>query len=189
MNTTADTAAAYRARAAQFLDVLHDVPADGWDRPSPCEEWTVRQVVEHMVDSQRDIVRRVDLELPARRDAASDPVGAMAEVVAAMQEILDDPSKAGREYDGAFGRASLADTITTFFVFDLSVHRWDIATGSGVGTTFDDDELTEIERTLDTVGDSLYNYGACRKIDVPADADRETQVLGRLGRERGLAAR
>jgi uncharacterized protein (TIGR03086 family) len=189
MSTRSETAAAYRARAAQFLDVLHDVPADAWDRPSPCEEWAVRQVVEHVVDSERDIVRRVDLELPARRDATSDPVGAMAEVVAGMQEILDDPARADREYDGAFGRTSLADTVTTFIVFDLSVHRWDVATGSGVGTTFDDDELTEIERTLDTVGDNLYAYGACRQIDVDVDADRESQVLARLGRQRGASAR
>jgi uncharacterized protein (TIGR03086 family) len=183
MSTSTETAAAYRTRSVQLLDLLQQVPADRWDRPSPCEEWTVRQVVEHLVESERDIVTRVDLELPPGRDPSDDPPGAMADVVAGMQEVLDDSSLAEREYDGAFGRTSLAATMRTFFVFDLSVHRWDIATGSGVGTTFDEEELDEIEAALDQIGDSIYEYGACRRIEAAADADRQTRVLARLGRD------
>jgi hypothetical protein len=111
-------------------------------------------------------------------------VGAVTDLTTAMSDLLADPERALREYDGAFGRTTLAETLETFFVFDMSVHRWDIATGAGVGTELEPEELDAIERTLATVGDNLYDYGACRRIDVPAEGDRETRVLARLGRER-----
>ena len=164
------------------MDVLAAVPDHAWERRSPCEEWTVREVVRHLVESQRDIVSRVGLEIPAGREVAVDPPGAMADVVAGMQAILDDPDKAEREYDGAFGRTSLAATVETFYVFDLIVHRWDIATGAGLPAGLEPDELDAVERTLDAVGDSLYEFGACRRIAIPDGADRETTLLARLGR-------
>ena len=183
MTSTTDVAAAYRTEAARLLNLLTDVPDNAWDQRSPCEEWTVRDVVGHLVDSQRDIVGRVDLVLPPGRDVATEPAAAMSDVVAGMQAILDDPSQAEREYDGAFGRTSLAATIETFHVFDLIVHRWDIATGAGLPADLDAGELDAIEQTLDVVGDNLYAYGACRRLDPPDGANRETRVLARLGRQ------
>jgi uncharacterized protein (TIGR03086 family) len=174
---------AYQRRAGQLAAVLASVPPDAWDRPSPCAEWTVRDVAAHLVDSQREVVRNVGLELPPGPDAAVDPAGALRDVTDAMTDLLSDPARALLEYDGVFGRTTLAATLETFFVFDMSVHRWDIATGAGLGTEFEADELDAIERTLETVGDSLYEYGACRRIDIPADGDRETRLLARLGRE------
>ena len=181
MTQTSEVAAAFRTRAERFLEVVAQVRDDGWDRPSPCEEWTVRDVVGHVVDSERDIVTRVDLTLPEGRSAADDPYGAATDTLAAMQDVLDDPALAQREYEGAFGTTTLAQTISTFFVFDLVVHRWDVATGAGIDNDLDEDELDQIERSLDT-SDSLYQYGACKRLDAPADADRRTRVLARLGR-------
>ncbi|HEX2299572.1 MAG TPA: hypothetical protein VHH34_13850 [Pseudonocardiaceae bacterium] len=43
-----------------------------------------------------------------------DPRRAWAEAREAMQELLDDPDRAGREYDGYFGRTTVQDTVDRF---------------------------------------------------------------------------
>ena len=37
---------------ARLREVVANVPADGWDRPTPCEKWTVAQVVQHAAGDQ-----------------------------------------------------------------------------------------------------------------------------------------
>ncbi|MGI8576802.1 MAG: maleylpyruvate isomerase N-terminal domain-containing protein [Nocardioidaceae bacterium] len=35
--------------AARFGEVVHGVPPDGWSSQSPCDEWSVRDVTNHLV--------------------------------------------------------------------------------------------------------------------------------------------
>ncbi|WP_219635465.1 maleylpyruvate isomerase N-terminal domain-containing protein [Nocardioides ungokensis] len=57
----------YLTNADRFSAVV-DAAGD-WTAPSPCEGWTARDVVDHVVDSQRDFLSRQDL------DAGSRPTG------------------------------------------------------------------------------------------------------------------
>src|SRR3954453_17376935 len=51
--TTATTTWITLDRALDALDsVVAGVPDDAWGRPTPCQEWTVRQVVEHAAGDQ-----------------------------------------------------------------------------------------------------------------------------------------
>jgi uncharacterized protein (TIGR03083 family) len=43
----------YRDLAARFTAKVDGVPDDAWGNPSPCEGWTVRQVVTHVAESSR----------------------------------------------------------------------------------------------------------------------------------------
>ena len=45
--------------------------------------------------------------------------------------MLDDPSRADTEYDGAFGRTTVSATVDQFMGFDLVVHGWDLARATG----------------------------------------------------------
>ncbi|MHC3366308.1 maleylpyruvate isomerase N-terminal domain-containing protein [Rhodococcus aetherivorans] len=65
MTETLAPARHYRELAAKFTTRVEAVPADRWDAPSPCEGWTARDVLRHVVDTQRQIVTVVGLELPA----------------------------------------------------------------------------------------------------------------------------
>ena len=48
---TTDISARYRKLAEDFADTVAQVPADKWSAPSPCEEWTARDVVRHVVET------------------------------------------------------------------------------------------------------------------------------------------
>ena len=41
----------YRKRAAGLNERVEAVPADQWGSQSPCEDWTARDVVRHVVDT------------------------------------------------------------------------------------------------------------------------------------------
>ena len=34
----------------EFTARVHAIPADGWDAPTPATEWTVRDLVAHVLD-------------------------------------------------------------------------------------------------------------------------------------------
>ncbi|ASF07385.1 hypothetical protein NBRGN_061_00420 [Nocardia brasiliensis NBRC 14402] len=173
----------YRALAQTFTRKVEAVPAADWDAGSPCAEWTARDVLRHVIDSERDIVQMVGLELPPAPSVDDDPAAAWAATRAAVQDILDDPARATREYDGHFGRTNLAATIERFYCFDLVVHGWDIARATGTDATISAADLEWVEGVARSLGDSLRMPGVCGPaLDAPADADEQTRVLAFLGR-------
>jgi len=184
MTNAASPADHYRDLAAKFTATVEAVPTDLWSSPSPCDGWTARDVVQHVVETQRDIVTKVGLELPSEPSPEADPVGAWIATRDAMQEILDDPARGNLEYDGYFGRTSLASTVDRFYTFDLVVHGWDLARATGLDETIADADLDFVESAATAMGESIRMAGVCGPaVDVPEGADRTTRVLGYLGRQ------
>ncbi|MCC2314136.1 TIGR03086 family metal-binding protein [Cellulomonas xiejunii] len=182
-------AAAQPDPASTFLDLVAPltavsdrVPATGWDQPSPCEGWTARDVLKHVVDSQRGFLAAQGVPLP-EVDLWLDPAAGWRTHAAALHQVLGDPTVAGREYDGFFGRTTVGETLLGFFGLDLVVHRWDLASAAGIDERLSDDELTFVEGRADSLGDALYSEGVCQAgVEPPADADRQARLLARLGR-------
>lgn len=169
----------YQANAEKFGAVVHG-PGD-WSGDSPCDGWTAADVLDHVVDSQRDFLEQRGAAVGER------PTGAPPEVWRAHREavgsVVTDEEFVTTEYDGYFGRTSVADTLANFHGFDMIVHRWDLGRALGQEVTFDDAELDRIEKALDGFGDALYSDGVCKPaIDVPDDAPRQARLLGRMGR-------
>jgi uncharacterized protein (TIGR03086 family) len=178
----------YRALSDRFGAVVDALPASAWDAQSACEDWTGRQVVEHVMDTTREFLSRQGLDVGARPDA-SDAVAAWHAHDDAVRATMADESVAGREYDAYFGRTTIGETLVGFYGFDLMVHRWDLAQAAGRDERFTDEELTTLERSVEGFGEHLYDDGVCRPaVSVPDDADRQTRLLGRLGRRASVSA-
>ena len=186
-SSTADTLGSYLRLAEPFGSVVDSVPGTGWDAPSPCEGWSARDVLAHVIHSQRTFLaeRGVDASTSADLDSdpSTDPGDAWRVHLERMRELLADPAVAGMEYDGVFGRTTVGQSIVAFHGFDLVVHRWDIAAAAGLDERLTDDELDMIERSADGFGDHLYDDGVCAPaLPVPESADRQERLLARLGR-------
>lgn len=186
-SSTADILGSYLRLAEPFGAVVDRVPATDWDAPSPCEGWSARDVLAHVIHSQRtflaergvDAATSVDLD----SDPSIDPGDAWRVHLERMRELLTDPAVAGMEYDGVFGRTTVGKSIVAFHGFDLVVHRWDIAAAAGLDERLTDSELDMLERSADGFGEHLYDDGVCKPaLPVPDDADRQERVLARLGR-------
>ena len=186
-SSTADILGSYLRLAEPFGAVVDRVPATGWDAPSPCEGWSARDVLAHVIHSQRTFLaeRGVDAATSADLDSdpSIDPGDAWRVHLERMRELLADPAVAGMEYDGVFGRTTVGKSIVAFHGFDLVVHRWDIAAAAGLDERLTDSELDMLERSADGFGEHLYDDGVCKPaLPVPDDADRQERVLARLGR-------
>lgn len=183
----------YSDLADHFGKVVDTLPADAWDAPSSCEGWSGRDVLRHVVGSQRDFLARQGLELdvPPRgdidadldADLETDPVAAWHVHDEAMRRLLADESVVAREYDGMLGRTTIGATMVAFYGFDLAVHGWDLARAAGRDEALTEAELDLIEAALPGFGDHLYDEGVCQPaVATPEDADRQVRVLALLGR-------
>jgi uncharacterized protein (TIGR03086 family) len=180
MTSTADL---FDAADRPLTAVLDAVPPEAWTEPSPCEGWSARDVVRHLVETQRDFLTGHGVDLGDRPDVDADPAAAWRDHAHRVAAAVADPSVAGTEYDGHFGRTTVGASIERFYLFDMIVHRWDVARVAGLDAPFTDAELDRVEQGADSFGDALHLEGVCRPgVDAPADADRPTRVLARLGR-------
>ncbi|NLV79582.1 MAG: maleylpyruvate isomerase family mycothiol-dependent enzyme [Rhodococcus sp.] len=178
MNTTA----LRHAEAERPLtEVIDAVTPEGWDRPSPCEDWTTRDVLAHIIDTQRDFLLGRGLD-PGDRPDLADPAAAWHRHTAEVARILADDTVPATEYDGYFGSTTIGATFEQFYVWDLLVHRWDLATGAGLGADLTDAELDRIDAGADSFGDSLHLEGVCKPAVDAESSDRQARVLARLGR-------
>ncbi len=183
-STEISPAQRYRDLAAGFTARIDAVPADRWDNDSPCEGWTARDVVRHVLDSERDMVKVVGLELAPGPSVDDDPSAAWAAVRDSMQAILDDPAKSTLEYDGHFGRTNLGATVEGFLCFDLVIHGWDLAAATGTDTTMRDTDVEWVSEIAAGLGESIRMSGVCGpEIQVPDNADKATKLLAFLGRK------
>ncbi|SES81565.1 TIGR03086 family metal-binding protein [Geodermatophilus poikilotrophus] len=177
------TATAYAAADRPLTAVLGAVPPDAWDRPSTCEGWTVRDVVRHLVRTQREFLTERGVELGEEPDVDADPAAAWRAHARRVAAALADEAVAEQAYDGFFGPTTVGATLEQVYVWDMVVHRWDVARSVGADPALTDAELDRVEAGADSFGDALYMDGICRPgTESPADADRTTRVLARLGR-------
>ena len=178
-----DISERYRKRSQEFADTVAAVPEDRWSSPSPCEEWTARDVVRHVVQTPGMFFGMIDAEYPEPPSVDDDPVAAVASARETMQSALDDPEVATTEFDGFFGRTSFEQAVDRFVNFDLVVHRWDLARATGLDETMPSDEVERLAGELAGFGEAARSPGVFGpEVDVPPDADPQTALLGQLGR-------
>lgn len=176
----ADTA--YQAALHPLMDVLLAVPEDAWDNPSPCEGWTARQVIAHLIDTQRDLFAGHGHD-PGPPPQLTDPAVGLQEHARWIQALIVRDDVVDKEYDGFFGPTTVGATLVQFYVWDMLVHRWDIARATGGNETLGVDELDRIEAGADSFGEALHMDGICGPaVAVPVDAERQVRALARLGR-------
>src|SRR5690348_6673447 len=100
--------------AAKFTARVDAVPDDRWESPSPCAEWTTRDVVGHMVGNCSMFLSLIKLEVPPGPSVEDAPRGAWANGRDAIQAALDDPAIATLEYDGRMGKGTFEQGVARF---------------------------------------------------------------------------
>ncbi|QWF23351.1 maleylpyruvate isomerase family mycothiol-dependent enzyme [Nocardioides sp. LMS-CY] len=164
--------------ADRFTATVH--ATTDWSAPSPCEGWTAAEVVDHIVDTERDYLSRMDVALGDRPTGS--PEAVWSEHLAAVRPLLTDELRA-REYDGFFGRTTMGATLDAFYGFDLVVHGWDLGFSNGRPTTFTEADMDALEAAFVGFGDHAYDEGVFKRpVDTPEGADRQTLLLARMGR-------
>ena len=136
------------ARASEFVgDVIDGVAADQWAASTPCTEWSVRDVVSHLVGMNLVFVAMF-AQSPMPEHGAdllgADPAGAFRRSSAALQAAAARPAALERTQSTRLGTATGADRLR-WRIADLLTHGWDLVQATGAAA----------EAPVDLVEDAL----------------------------------
>ena len=173
----------YRRLAAAMTEKVQQVPADAWNNQSPCQDWTARDLVHHLVDVHGRFQGMVGRALVEHPPVDEDPVGAFVAVRDQMQSDLEDPERLEQEYDGRLGRSTFGKSVDGFICFDLVVHNWDLSRATGQDDTLDLHDVEQVQAMVDAMADVMRENGVIGPPVVPpADASAQERLLCALGR-------
>ncbi len=98
--------------------------------PTPCEEWSVADVIAHVVAGNRRTAGLAEAPLPAGLEAVGRD---LAESAAAAQAALDAPGFSERVVQTRVGTVG-GELLVFMRTTDVFVHSWDLASATGIST-------------------------------------------------------
>jgi uncharacterized protein (TIGR03086 family) len=180
-----DIADRYDKLAGAMEERIAAVPEDRWGSPAPCEGWTARDVVRHLVDTPAIFFGMIDEPAPVGGPSVDDdPAAAFEHVRRAVHAALEDPEVAERGYEGVFGKSTFEKGVNQFLCADLVVHAWDLARATGQDERLDPDEVHALYEGMLPMDEAIRAPGAFGpKVEPPPGADEQTRLLCFLGRQ------
>ncbi|WP_055591436.1 TIGR03086 family metal-binding protein [Streptacidiphilus griseoplanus] len=175
---------------ASFGRRVRAVGAGQWEAPTPCTEWTVRDLVNHLTVEQLWVPPIMDgatvEEIGDRFDGdqlGNDPVGAWRRAATAAREAFTRPGALDTVAHLAAGDTRAVDYCSQM-TMDAAVHTWDLARATGGDTRLAPELVAFCRREVEPCVDQLAATGLfAPQVDVPGDADEQTRLLALLGRQ------
>ena len=185
----ADPAERHRRIAGTFSDRVRGTI--DWSAPAPVDGWTARDVVGHLVEwFPGFLAMGSDVRLPTGPAVDEDPVAAWQVHADGVQEVLDDPASADREFSNPHtGAMPLPQAVDRFYTSDVFMHTWDLARATGQGETLDRELCAQLLAGMEPIEEVIRSSGQYGpRVAVPADADVQTRMLAFIGRDPGGTA-
>ncbi|MFI7673527.1 TIGR03086 family metal-binding protein [Actinophytocola sp. NPDC049390] len=171
--------------------IVEQVRDDQLDLPTPCDGWTVADLLRHMVGNNNGFAAAALGEPPAAEvwDGVhvTDPVGEFA----ASAARVDDAFAAVEPLAGTFavlgyGDVPAGQAVGMHFI-DYLTHGWDVAVSIGADPRLDEEACAAVLRIgsgwpLDSP--KIWGPGTAfgYRVEVPDDAPVADRMLGFLGR-------
>ncbi len=153
------------------------------DAPTSCANFTVRQVLEHMIGGATMFAAAFRGEAPAGSAGPSDPLVAFPIAMAELRAALNSPGALDRTIAAPFGEVP-GETFARFVAMDGLVHGWDIATATGQAYDPPADVVSEVDTfTRQAISADMRDgdaFGAA--IDPPSGASPLVQLVAFTGR-------
>jgi uncharacterized protein (TIGR03086 family) len=130
------------ARASAAIgDLIDRIAVEQWTAATPCTEWNVRDLVDHLVGMNLVFVAMLEGSPMPERGAdrlGADPAGAYRRSAAALQAAAARPGVLERSQATAVGVATGIERLQ-WRIADLLTHGWDLVQATGVGAELPDD--------------------------------------------------
>lgn len=185
-----DTVALYRRAMEQFGELLGRVGPSRWTAPTPCTDWDVRALANHVIGENRwvppllegktidDVGDALEGDLlgddpPGEWERAAEEAAAAAEEPGALERTvhLSFGDFSGRYYIGQV----LSDHV---------IHAWDLARAIGEPESLDGELVAFAYDELVPQFDAWRAAGAFGpRVEVSPDADLQTKLLAEAGRK------
>ena len=168
----------HKRAIAEFDRVV--AAADGkWDAPSPCAEWTAKDVADHVIGNHRMIAERFGKSAPAATGA---PSADWADARDAALQTLEG-ADLSQTVQGPMGEVP-AEVFIGIMSNDTVIHAWDLARAVGADDELPDDLARSAYDMMSPFDDMLRASGMFGpRIDVGEDATATQRLVAFSGRQ------
>ncbi len=157
--------------------ILDAIAADQWDLPSPCTEWSVREVAEHLIGGNDLFTRALSGEVPTSPGGAGGVPGAYRRSAERLLGAFREPGVMEMEVQVPFGTVSGAIALQLRLT-EVLVHGWDLARATGQTPQFPEEAA---EQSLAFTVPMLERIPAGRQpFGPPQPVDRDAPAIDRL---------
>jgi uncharacterized protein (TIGR03086 family) len=181
----------FRTAASSMDRVIAGIGADQWSGATPCTEWTVADVTDHVIAGNRLFASalragRTSPSPPAEKDGGGDGADRLAAYRRSIDELHEAfaaPGALDRIVSVPFGQVPGAVALH-LRVIELVVHGWDVARATDQRIEAPDEvvrgELEFSRRALSQVPPDRSPFGPPQPVAEGASAlDELTSLLGR----------
>ncbi|MFJ7778929.1 TIGR03086 family metal-binding protein [Streptomyces yangpuensis] len=174
-----------------FGERVRDIKNGQWDAPTPCTEWTVRDLVNHVTGEQLWIPPLITEGRTVEEvgDAFSgdvlgdDPVAAWDRASGAAHAAFAASGALERTVQLSYGPAR-GSAYCSELTADCVVHTWDLCRGIGADDRLPDTLVEFSIKEVMPYADGLAASGMyAEPVEVPAGADAQTRLLAMVGRK------
>jgi uncharacterized protein (TIGR03086 family) len=137
--TETDPLARFDRSAAAATAVIANIKSDQFDLPTPCSDWNVRQLLNHLVGGTRLFISLSTGGPPVDRTAdflGDDPAQAFRDSVAGLRATFTGEGALERPVQTPFGERP-ARTLLEMRMVEMMIHGWDAARATGQSTDLD----------------------------------------------------
>ena len=180
----------HRRALAEFGRRVHAVRSDQWGCPTPCKDWEVRELVNHLLVEQLWVPPLLAGQTVGEVGSAfdgdqlgTDPVASWDAAAAAAHESLAAEGALGRTVHLSYADRP-GEEYARELLFDLVVHTWDLARAIEGDEKIDPSLVDAVYSRIEPEVDSLAASGLFDPpVPVPADADEQTRLIAATGRQ------
>lgn len=178
-----------------FGDRVHAITEDQWQRATPDTDWTVADLVSHLVDEHRwaaPLLHGLDLDTAGKVAHGGRDLPVDGGVGANIAELWDEAAAASADAftgDGALerrvelsrGATPVAQYIREM-IFDLVLHAWDLGVAIGFEGPLPDAVVESVYGQAKAIGDLTASGLFAAPVPVPDDAPTIDKLVGLTGR-------
>jgi uncharacterized protein (TIGR03086 family) len=170
----------------EFSRTLAQVGDGHWDDSTPDVEWTVRDLVAHVVEEQRWVPQLLAGRTVAQARRELEPVREDLPTEWALYSLAATSAWAAAPSDGLVHLSY--DTVTTEhylreIVSDVAIHTWDLARAIGADDALDPDLVEAVWSVFEPQQETLAASGLfAPPVPIPDDAPLQSRLLAVTGR-------
>ncbi|GGM56432.1 TIGR03086 family protein [Longimycelium tulufanense] len=185
-----DLLTAHERALGEFGRRVHAVGDEQWPAPTPCTEWTVHDLVNHLVSEQlwapwllrgatlADVGDRFDGD-----QLGSDPVASWDRAASGAGAAFRQPGALDGQVHTSSGLLP-ASEYGWQMTIDLAVHAWDLARAVGADERLDEELVQVVYLVLRPQAESWRAAGVfAPAVTVAGSADLQAKLLALAGRE------
>jgi len=162
--------------------VITGVRVDQYGDSTPCAEWTVRDLLDHMIGVVAGLGAAAGGSAPEPFELGSDPAAQFDQASAAALAAWRTPGVLDRIVDAGPGPMP-GRVLAGINLLDTATHTWDLATATGQPASLPDDVAgAALEASRDIVTAELRPGRFAPEVDVAGDASATDRLVGFLGR-------